>query len=224
MKRPPSRISGRIGRRGGRGDEPGPRRRLLDAGRKLFARHGYDATTVRALARLAEVNLAAITYHFGSKRDLYGAVLLELVGPLGARIEWVSRAPVPPLGKVERAVRAFFDHVAAHPEMVALVVREMASGRKVDTRIVQTMSRALGVLTAIIRDGQQDGSIRQGDPLLLALSTIAQPVYLNLARPALVAAAGLDQDDPATRQRILEHAVATVRAALASPPPAATPA
>lgn len=208
--------SGR-GRSGSPG-EPGPRRRLLDAARTQFARHGYEAATVRNLARAAEVNLAAITYHFGSKRRLYGEVLMELVGPLGARIEWVSRAPVAPLARLERAVRAFFDHIAAHPEMPPLMVREMASGAQVAEEITYAVRRALAALVGIIKEGQQDGSIRQGDPLLLALSTIAQPVYLNLARPALAAVTGLDQNDPATRERLVEHAVRIIRAALATHP------
>jgi AcrR family transcriptional regulator len=47
------------------------RGRLLSAGLRLFAEQGFKATSVRELAREANVNLAAISYHFGDKAALY---------------------------------------------------------------------------------------------------------------------------------------------------------
>ncbi len=47
------------------------RDRLLTAAIDVFGRYGFDATTTRALADAAEVNLQAIAYHFGGKEGLY---------------------------------------------------------------------------------------------------------------------------------------------------------
>ncbi|MEO8536230.1 MAG: helix-turn-helix domain-containing protein, partial [Betaproteobacteria bacterium] len=49
--------------------------RLLDAAETLFMEHGYEATSLRALTAAADVNLAAVNYHFGSKEELFHAVL-----------------------------------------------------------------------------------------------------------------------------------------------------
>ncbi|EPR43428.1 transcriptional regulator, TetR family [Desulfovibrio sp. X2] len=51
------------------------RRRLIEAGIELFGRHGFEGVSTRALAREAQVNLAAIPYHFGGKEGLYRAVV-----------------------------------------------------------------------------------------------------------------------------------------------------
>ncbi|MDX1982511.1 MAG: TetR family transcriptional regulator [Bryobacteraceae bacterium] len=59
--------------------------RILDAAEKLFANHGYDATSVRAIATAAGVNLAAINYHFQSKDALLHAVYARRAGPVNAR-------------------------------------------------------------------------------------------------------------------------------------------
>ena len=55
----------------------GTRQRLLDATRDCLGTKGLAATTSRDIARTAEANLAAITYHFGSKDDLVAAALLD---------------------------------------------------------------------------------------------------------------------------------------------------
>ena len=60
--------------------------RLLTAARECLAAKGLAATTSRDIAGAAGVNLAAITYHFGSKDDLVASALLE-----GLR-EWLSPA------------------------------------------------------------------------------------------------------------------------------------
>jgi len=41
--------------------------RILDAAETLFMEHGYEATSLRALTTAADVNLAAVNYHCGTK-------------------------------------------------------------------------------------------------------------------------------------------------------------
>jgi AcrR family transcriptional regulator len=60
------------------GRRPGPsrtREAILEAAREEFARGGFDATTVRAIAARAGVDAAMIAHHFGSKQQLVLAAL-----------------------------------------------------------------------------------------------------------------------------------------------------
>ena len=184
--------------------------RLLLMAREQFARHGYDGASVRGITSRARANLGAITYHFGSKRHLYTAVIESIIGPLAARVKDAARADAPALDTVEAIVRVIFAHIKANPDMPIIVVREMVGGREVAAPVRRMMGEMLPLLAGIIAAGQRGGTIRAGDPLLLALSTIAQPVYLNLARHAIAATTGIDATDP----RVVDHAVAVVRAAL----------
>lgn len=56
-----------------------PRRkdRILDVAEALFAKHAFDGVSMRMVADGAEVDLALASYHFGSKRGLFDAVLLR---------------------------------------------------------------------------------------------------------------------------------------------------
>src|SRR5437867_10382410 len=56
--------------------------RILDAGEELFMEHGFEATTLRQITAAADVNLAAVHYHFGSKEELFHAVLARRLDPM----------------------------------------------------------------------------------------------------------------------------------------------
>src|SRR5690349_23937924 len=56
--------------------------RILDAAEALFLEHGFEATSLRAITAAADVNLAAVNYHFGSKEELFQAVLTRRLDPM----------------------------------------------------------------------------------------------------------------------------------------------
>ena len=56
--------------------------RILDAAEALFMEHGFEATSLRAITAAAEVNLAAVNYHFGSKEELFQSVLTRRLDPM----------------------------------------------------------------------------------------------------------------------------------------------
>lgn len=66
--------------------------RILDAAEELFMEHGFEATSLRSLTASAGVNLAAVNYHFGSKEELFQAVLTRRLDPMNKeRIELLDR-------------------------------------------------------------------------------------------------------------------------------------
>src|SRR4030095_1134131 len=56
--------------------------KILDAAEALFMEHGFEATTLRQITAAASVNLAAVHYHFGSKEELFEAVLTRRLDPM----------------------------------------------------------------------------------------------------------------------------------------------
>ncbi len=58
------------------------RERILDAAEALFMEHGFEATSVRLITATAGANLAAANYHFGSKEELFQAVLTRRLDPM----------------------------------------------------------------------------------------------------------------------------------------------
>jgi AcrR family transcriptional regulator len=61
------------------------KQKIMDTAVRIFAEQGYGATSLRHIIAEAQVNLAAIHYHFGSKDELLDAVLAERLGPVNQR-------------------------------------------------------------------------------------------------------------------------------------------
>lgn len=93
----------------GRGRRPGgedTRGQILEAAREAFARDGYRATTIRAVAQGAGVDPALVHHYFGRKDDLFLAVVRPPIDPRGAvaRVTAGDRATAG-----ERVVRLFLE-------------------------------------------------------------------------------------------------------------------
>ncbi len=199
-------------------DSAGTPGALMAAGRKLFARYGYEGASVRAITAEAGANLGAITYHFGSKKTLYNRVVEACVTPLGTRVEAALASSGTVLDRLERVVGAYFEHFGENPDLPQLMLQEIVLGGGPPEAAGPTMRRIYRLIVAAIQEGQSTGEIRAGDPVLLGITLISQPIFPMLAREPVRQLAGIDVRDPATRERVAAHVATLVRAALEKRP------
>jgi AcrR family transcriptional regulator len=89
------------------------RERLLHATRQQVRAGGLEAASSRAITSVAGVNLAAITYHFGSKDALVAAALAEEVRSWAGPVIDVLAAPGDPAAAMLEAVRRLGDEFDA---------------------------------------------------------------------------------------------------------------
>ncbi len=62
--------------------ESGPKKRLLDIAEELCATKGFDSVSIRDVTKQAEVNVAAVNYHFGSREALLKMVMMRYMVPV----------------------------------------------------------------------------------------------------------------------------------------------
>ena len=80
------------------------RAKIVRAASRAFAQHGYEGASIRTIVGQADVNQAAINYHFGSKEELFRAVLQTA---LCALVKDDDRASNPSTLSPEAALRRF---------------------------------------------------------------------------------------------------------------------
>jgi AcrR family transcriptional regulator len=103
------------------------RDRLLDTAARLFAEHGYQATTMRTITAEAGANIAAVNYYFGSKQALLEAVVHRALGPVveerRARLDALEAEGDPSVEAiVDAIIGPLIDRIGAEPS-TALVIR-----------------------------------------------------------------------------------------------------
>ena len=92
-----------------REDGEATRRQILGTAVRLFAEHGYADTTSKMICREAGVNIAAVNYYFGSRDDLYRAVLEDVHEHIvnERQMELITSAQLPVEEKLERVLDAY---------------------------------------------------------------------------------------------------------------------
>jgi AcrR family transcriptional regulator len=202
---------------GGERGLPETAHRLLLAGRRLFAQQGFEGTSVRALTREADANLGAVTYHFETKEELYRAVLDMVLAPVRGRLELLGGLPLPAPERLELFVRGMFQHLRENRDIPRFFVQEIVLGDDPSPPILNTVRTVVGTLAKILKEGQEEGSVVPGDPVLMALTFLSQPIYLSLMPAFLERENQRGSELPQPDHSAEEHAVAFLRRAFAVP-------
>ena len=96
------------------------RQRILDAAREMFVRHGYDATTMRAIAERIEYTPTAIYHHFKNKEALLAELCAADFRALAAAFQKIGRIE-DPIERLRRSGRAYVQFGLDHPMQYQLM-------------------------------------------------------------------------------------------------------
>lgn len=153
------------------------RARIIAAARRSFATAGFEGATTRRIAAHAGVAQSLLLYHFRSKDALWRAVIDQLFAGLATRMADAARE-IRDEGDVRArllaGIRAFIALCAEDADIHRIMTIE---GRQPSERMQWLVDRHLREnylrTCELIRQGQQAGIVRAGDPTLLYYSAIA---------------------------------------------------
>jgi TetR/AcrR family transcriptional regulator len=192
---------------------------ILDAAERLFADKGYDATSLNEVGKVAGVSRATPGYFFGSKSDLYQAVLdrcfaevREAVRAGRARALASAQSPDTILAG---AVSDYFDFLAARPNFIRLIEREALNGGRLPEG-VSHLSAGQEALAAISAElGLDDAP--SGDAAQLLLSIISLCWFPLIHAATVAPAVGVGLEDAEDLERRKRHVISLVLHGLRGP-------
>ena len=167
---------------------------ILDAAEELFARQGFDATSVRAVTRHAGMNPAAVHYHFGSKQVLLRALLDRRIAPLNQeRLLLLDHVLRDGEADLEGILDAYLRPVLRHANASAAALSSLLFGLPADvrTKLVDdlfgsihrrfhtALRRALTDLSA----GEVEERFRFAIAIMLHVASDQIDIYPSDARP-----------------------------------------
>ena len=99
------------------------RAQLIDVGRAVFARRGFEGASLEEIAEKAKVSRPVLYEHFGGKEGLYAVIIDREMEYLVRRIS-ESIGGGTPRERVEAAAFAFFSYVKDHPDGFAILTHD----------------------------------------------------------------------------------------------------
>ena len=109
------------------------REHILSVAEELFAEHGYEGTSVRTLASKAKVNVAMVSYYFGSKEKLFAALIEDRSTHMRQRIQLLNEnAKLNAWQKMEILIDAFVDRLAQKNSFQKIIHRELSLSKRND--------------------------------------------------------------------------------------------
>lgn len=148
--------------------------KMIEAAVTLFAKQGYAAVSVREVARVAGVNVAAVSYHFGGKEGLYQAVLEEQFAPIAGLLE-----KLPQLSAMsgESRLRLYADSIAGihhqRPYFIRIMTSELTNPTVCFPIIKKYISQVFRFIHEALRDGVVAGEFRADLDTGLAVPALA---------------------------------------------------
>ena len=100
------------------------REQLLEIGRELFARKGFEATSIEELAARADVSKPVVYEHFGGKEGLYAVVVDREMQALLERFTSALSAPGHPRELLERAALVLLDYIEEDTDGFRVLTRD----------------------------------------------------------------------------------------------------
>ncbi|MFB0615973.1 TetR family transcriptional regulator [Streptomyces sp. AGS-58] len=118
-------MSGTAPRRRGRPprtESAGTRDRILTAAREEFSARGYEKTSVRGIAKAAEVDPALVHHYFGSKEEVFEAAVEVAFAPALNASDAVADGPLDGVGEqLTRFVLGVWENPATRTPLLAIV-------------------------------------------------------------------------------------------------------
>jgi AcrR family transcriptional regulator len=176
------------------------RAEILQVATSEFAAHGYDGARVDEIAALTRTTKRMIYYYFGSKKQLYVAVLERAYARIREAERQVEVSHLDPVTAVRHLAEITFDHHEAHPDFIRLVNIENAHHAEHIAELADLNTPAITLLDEILERGRAQGLFRDDvDAIDLHMMISAYCFFRVANRHTFGALFGRDLLDPAHR-------------------------
>ena len=195
------------------------RERLIEASVELFSHHGFDGTSLSAIAKKAGVTQPSLNYHFGTKDQLYRDVIRHCGS------QWVAAIEVGDdlrdLSKLDalRVVLRRLGQVIVGQEVVTRLMLQASMHPKFEGEVEEALRPGIEALTTLLQDLMAAGTLRAVPPY----------VFISMFVDVLITTAGVERvksplygadfSDPGVLNTLIDHLIDMLLAATMQPSP-----
>ncbi len=165
----------------------------------LFSSKGYDGTSVRDISEAAGVNVAMISYYFGSKEKLMEALFELRIGYLATRMEdLIKDNTSTPLQKVGSLIDDHIERALGRRKFYSIMINEQLTNKNpvIIKKLNELKKHNIQLLTELIGGGELKGQYKKKIDFMLLLNTIVGTVSQTMCTQELYRDVNEQQDMP----------------------------
>ncbi|MEZ4856250.1 MAG: TetR/AcrR family transcriptional regulator [Gelidibacter sp.] len=147
---------------------------ILETAEKLFAENGFDGTSVRQISKAAHINVAMISYYFGSKEKLLDTLMLYRMSDFRMQLESVISENKSPIETIDTIIALIVKRIHKNRRMHKIINFEYSNGcRNIDfDHYLRQKKENFKIIEAFVKKGQNDGVFADNINLNLLTTTI----------------------------------------------------
>lgn len=147
---------------------------ILQVAEILFAEKGFDGTSIRNIAKEAKINIAMVSYYFGSKERLLESLIFYRTKDLKIQIENLLVENLDPIAKINKLIEIYINKINCNKGIFRILHFEVATKKKeLNIKSFYDLRKSnLKSLEAIINEGQDKGVFRKDISIPLLTPTI----------------------------------------------------
>jgi TetR/AcrR family transcriptional regulator len=181
---------------------------ILNAAEIEFAEKGIYGTRVDEIAKQANINKRMIYEYYGSKEELYKAVLVNVYGRLGNQEKGILSDKTDSVDAIKKLIKLYFKFLKENPTYVNLLQWEnLNKGKYIqDADFTGIKDPTLELLRKVIRRGKDEGVFKQEvdiEQVILSLLTYCFAYFSNRYTLSKLMGKKLDEEENINKR--IEH-------------------
>ncbi len=147
---------------------------ILEVAETLFAEKGFDGTSIRNIAKEAKINIAMVSYYFGSKERLLESLIVYRTSDLKKQLDNLLLEDIEPIDKINKLIELYINRINTNRGIYRIIHFEFTSKKREQNlhAFSELKKGNLKSLEAIIEEGQKKGVFRKDIIIPLITPTI----------------------------------------------------
>jgi len=147
---------------------------ILKVAETLFAEKGFEGTSIRDISKEANINVAMVSYYFGSKEKLLEALILYKTSGLKEQLVNLIEEKLEPVEKINKLIELYVNRLNCNRGIYRVLHFELASmKRALKIQSLSDIKKAnLQSLEIIVHEGQIKGIFRKDVIIPLIMPTM----------------------------------------------------
>lgn len=147
---------------------------ILQVAEKLFAAKGFDGTSIRNISKEAKINIAMVSYYFGSKEKLLERLIYFRTSDLRIKLKNLFEEELLPVEKIEKFIELYIEKIDHNRDMYQILHFEISSNKRaMDLKAFTEIKKEnLLTLRKIIEEGQAQNIFKKDINIPLLTPTL----------------------------------------------------